>query len=792
MSLCGRRFVSGRRSSPASPSYPCPLLHRNMSWTVSLCTVAACAVLFWSGGGRELPQNSCCHTDVRGGAILSVDAVRLQEVQRGGVLSELSDACAEEAASEDADKLVDGKDIFERLDEDIVVEDLELDDEDEQVEEFVISPFMDDIIEREEAEDDVVFATHGASFDFTESSQDEPGEEEEQVVLLEPGQLSRGISELLSRSGMSGGDFNTIPSLGNTDAIHQLSSMIWSASPSFFHDFFSQVGASPAVLHELQKQFPVVEEVPIFGQQKSTLFEHPVTVDELLEPDIPTELPSVCELYEEATSVFEMVSNVLESSEGFVRSSPGLSAVGAARPGSYSSAHPRNRYSPASSASAVGWSMTGTAAAFTRPAQATSQQTATILSMFSSARSTTPVGRSSTSPLPSGADARQSVNECSTTVPPALLQLHRKLASAIWATPPLTAPSPVAQTETSTQTERELSNLAGPPPAAMRHKVESYVTVPETNAVVEGMKTLVYLALWYAGNVMYNIENKKALNIFPLPSTVATIQMIMGIPIFILPWLLGMRPVPSLHKGWTWEGMKPFMGQAVWHSMNHLSAVVALGAGAISFVHIVKAAEPAFTAALSTMMGAKPLSVPTYLALVPVILGVSLASLKELSFTWKALIGATLSNFGSSMRGIAAKETLSNTAAIGTDLSAPNVYALLTACASVMLAPVALAEYQSWGPAYQKALASGSKPMDIAKHVLGSAWWYYLYNEVAFVALQRLNPVSHAVANTVKRVFLILTSVMVFGTKFTAMGLGGSAMAVGGTLLYSLFKQRFG
>lgn len=64
-------------------------------------------------------------------------------------------------------------------------------------------------------------------------------------------------------------------------------------------------------------------------------------------------------------------------------------------------------------------------------------------------------------------------------------------------------------------------------------------------------------------------------------------------------------------------------------------------------------------------------------------------------------------------------------------------------------------------------------------------------SEVAFYCLDAIHPVTHAVANTVKRVFLIGVSILVFGHKLTPLGSIGSAVAIGGVLLYSLAKQKF-
>ena len=59
---------------------------------------------------------------------------------------------------------------------------------------------------------------------------------------------------------------------------------------------------------------------------------------------------------------------------------------------------------------------------------------------------------------------------------------------------------------------------------------------------------------------------------------------------------------------------------------------------------------------------------------------------------------------------------------------------------------------------------------------------HYTYNECAFLALSSVSPVTHAVANTIKRVCIILATVLVFGNKLTTLGAIGSATAVAGTL----------
>ena len=50
---------------------------------------------------------------------------------------------------------------------------------------------------------------------------------------------------------------------------------------------------------------------------------------------------------------------------------------------------------------------------------------------------------------------------------------------------------------------------------------------------------------------------------------------------------------------------------------------------------------------------------------------------------------------------------------------------------------------------------------------------------------------THSIANTFKRVAIILATVIVFGNKLSPLGATGSAIAVLGTLLYSLAKTKY-
>lgn len=292
--------------------------------------------------------------------------------------------------------------------------------------------------------------------------------------------------------------------------------------------------------------------------------------------------------------------------------------------------------------------------------------------------------------------------------------------------------------------------------------------------------------LWYALNIGYNIYNKKVLNLAPgLTWTTAWFQLFIGILYLIPVWGLGIKKAPEL----TTEEIKKLLPVAVLHLLTHLGAIISLGAGAVSFTHIVKAAEPAVSAALSAVFLKSFLPLPVYLTLLPVMGGVAMASLTELSFTWTSFISAMISNVASASRGIVGKVVMDKP--VGKNMDAANIYGVMTILSAIMCLPITLfLEGKNILPIFNSLMATGKLNTFLTESLLAGLF-YYTYNEVAFNTLDNVAPVTHALGNTIKRVVIIITSVLVFGTKMTTQGVIGSTVAIGGVLLYSLAKNHF-
>jgi len=303
---------------------------------------------------------------------------------------------------------------------------------------------------------------------------------------------------------------------------------------------------------------------------------------------------------------------------------------------------------------------------------------------------------------------------------------------------------------------------------------------------LEKVKVPMYILLWYILNIGYNIYNKKCLIAYPFPWAVALYQMAFGWLIFVPLWLLKVRKVPSLTMA---QAIK-ISPSALGHLATHVGAVIAFFSGAVSFGHIVKASEPVVSSLLNFLFMGEVLKWQVYASLLPIIGGVGLASASEMSFNWLSFGAAMGSNVGSAARAVYSKKVMGS-GDIGKNMDSANVYAVLTIMATFMLIPLAFAVE---GPSamlkgFNVAYAKGGTTFLMS--MLYSGFFFYMYNEVAFLALSKLDPVSHAVSNTMKRVVIIITSVFVFHTAVTPLGVAGSSIAILGTLLYSLAKNKF-
>nr|XP_043628017.1 xylulose 5-phosphate/phosphate translocator, chloroplastic [Erigeron canadensis] len=291
------------------------------------------------------------------------------------------------------------------------------------------------------------------------------------------------------------------------------------------------------------------------------------------------------------------------------------------------------------------------------------------------------------------------------------------------------------------------------------------------------LQLAIVFGFWYFQNIVFNIYNKKALNIFPYPWLLASFQLFVGSIWMLVLWATKIQPCPKIDKSF----IIALLGPALFHTIGHISACVSFSKVAVSFTHVIKSAEPVFSVVFSSALGdSYPLSV--WLSILPIVMGCSLAAVTEVSFNLGGLWGAMISNVGFVLRNIYSKKSLQSFKQV----NGLNLYGWITILSFFYLFPVAIfVEGSQWVPGYHKAIASIGNPSTFYLWVMISGVFYHLYNQSSYQALDDISPLTFSVGNTMKRVVVIVSTVIVFRNPVRPLNALGSAIAILGTFLYS-------
>jgi Tpt phosphate/phosphoenolpyruvate translocator len=288
-----------------------------------------------------------------------------------------------------------------------------------------------------------------------------------------------------------------------------------------------------------------------------------------------------------------------------------------------------------------------------------------------------------------------------------------------------------------------------------------------------------YIAMWYALNVAFNLQNKVIFNSFPYPWFVSSVHVIVGALYCAIVYLLGAKNA-SYERPITKEEFKTIFPPAAMHAIGHVAANLSFAAVAISLTHTVKTLEPAFNVVLSRLVLGEATPLPVMATLLPIMVGVAMASAAELSFNWYGFISAMMSNLTFGFRAVWSKRAMKNIKGLGST----GIYAWTTLISVFLCVPgIFIFEKGVWAAMQDQIAAKGA--IAFATPLLSVGILYHLYNQFAFNTLGRVSPVSHGVCNVVKRVVIIATSVMFFGNVLTTQTKVGTAVALVGTYLYT-------
>lgn len=292
---------------------------------------------------------------------------------------------------------------------------------------------------------------------------------------------------------------------------------------------------------------------------------------------------------------------------------------------------------------------------------------------------------------------------------------------------------------------------------------------------------------WYCCNSFFNVYNKQALTAFNYPWVVSWLQLLVGVAYAMPAWASRLRARPRVDARFVVREFGPI---AVLHSSGHAAQVFAMGYGTVFMANVVKACEPVVGALVAWLgTGAVP-SLATSLSLVPIVTGVALAASKGSPRPDDLLTVSSLTSLASTVvfavAKLLAKRLMTPDTKKRRCLYPANNYALLTCCSCALLAIPAA--FQAPAAILTFCQCDTTLQRRILVNITVSGAAYYFSNECSFAVLDQIGPVSQAVANAAKRVFVLVAAVLFLGETVTPIKATGSAIALFGVLLYGLSR----
>ncbi|KAK3105197.1 hypothetical protein FSP39_019558 [Pinctada imbricata] len=276
------------------------------------------------------------------------------------------------------------------------------------------------------------------------------------------------------------------------------------------------------------------------------------------------------------------------------------------------------------------------------------------------------------------------------------------------------------------------------------------------------VRACLFLILWYIFSAFTLFLNKYILaTLKGDPAVLGAMQMVMTTTFGLIQMYLPL----GFYKPVQREGKPPnFWKNMILVGTMRFSTVVlglvALKFVAVSFTETVKSSAPLFTVLISSVLTGEYTGFYTFLTLIPIMGGLALCSAYELSFNIQGFIAALATNLTECPAELQFYTSISS------------VVVQIPACFFLI--------------DFEKAQNSLDTMMVIS--LIANGIFFHFQSISAYVLMGYISPVTHSVANTVKRAFLIWISVVIFGNPVTFLSGLGTIIVTIGVLLYTKAK----
>ncbi|KAI8142656.1 triose-phosphate transporter family-domain-containing protein [Fennellomyces sp. T-0311] len=316
----------------------------------------------------------------------------------------------------------------------------------------------------------------------------------------------------------------------------------------------------------------------------------------------------------------------------------------------------------------------------------------------------------------------------------------------------------------------------------------SYALPQSRFAVSDNLKFILNCCMWYLSSSLTNNTGKQILNMFKFPVTLTFVQFgLVAMWCYTVATVFGVTQIrrPTQRIATT---MAPL---AVFLIVGHVFSSIAISRVPVSLVHTIKALAPLFTVLFYRFIFQVRYTSKVYISLIPLTLGVILACTFTFSNNLIGLMCAFLSCLVFVSQNIFNKKLIFKEANLGkgdpNKLDKMNMLFYSSSLSFILMSPL-------WFYSDGTALMTAPRETEISSSQLflyfvlnGST--NFAQNWFAFTTLSMTSPVTYSIASLVKRIFVIVMSILWFGQQVSFAQSMGIMLTFVGLWMYQSAKR---
>ncbi|TDH66954.1 hypothetical protein CCR75_005950 [Bremia lactucae] len=200
---------------------------------------------------------------------------------------------------------------------------------------------------------------------------------------------------------------------------------------------------------------------------------------------------------------------------------------------------------------------------------------------------------------------------------------------------------------------------------------------------------------------------------------------------------------------------------------------------AYEFLETIKSSAPFFTVVLTYLLLGQRTGWKVNVSLIPIVLGLILCSLSDNSFHTIGFVAALMSNCVDCYQNVLTKRLLNRS-------YTTSQLQLYTSIIAVMMQLMFIFYQWMITPigTYNPGTIDCSTTFTLLV-LVGDGACFYIQSALAYALMKLVSPVTHSVANCVKRALIIVLSIYRFGERVTSLNWCGIVLVIIGVCLYS-------